>query len=58
MAASIIFAVIAVGHALRAVYEWEAMVGGVAIPVWFSWVAVVIAGYLAVRGWQFAQKAR
>lgn len=56
--ASVLFAVIAVGHALRALYEWEAVVGGVGIPVWFSWVAVALAGYLAVRGFQFAKKAR
>jgi hypothetical protein len=50
---AVIFAVIALLHALRAVYGWEAVLGGVVIPVWVSWVAVVIAGYLAVRGFQF-----
>ena len=58
MIASLLFAIIAVGHAIRAIYEWEAVIGGVMIPVWFSLAAVVIAGYLAVRGWQFAQKTR
>ena len=56
-AVSIVFAVVAVLHALRALYQWEATIGGAIIPVWFSWVAVIIAGYLAIRGFQFAKKA-
>lgn len=56
--ASIIFAIVAVLHALRAFYEWEAVIGDVVVPVWFSWAAVLIAGYLAVRGFMFAKKSR
>ena len=53
-----IFAIIAILHAARAVYGWEATVGDVTIPIWVSYAAVLIAGYLAVRGWQFAEKER
>jgi hypothetical protein len=52
--ASVIFAVVAVGHGLRLVYGWDANIGSVDIPLWVSWAALVIAGYLAVRGWTFA----
>ena len=39
--------VAAIVHLLRAVLGWEASVAGWMVPVWLSWIAVVIAGYLA-----------
>ncbi|MEK7612925.1 MAG: hypothetical protein AAB449_02135 [Patescibacteria group bacterium] len=53
---SIIFGVLAVLHAARLYYQWEAVIGGVEIPIWVSWFALIIAGYLAMRGWMFVQK--
>lgn len=50
--ASVIFAVIAVLHALRLVLRWEAVVGGWAVPVWISGLALVVAGYLAYAGFR------
>jgi len=46
----IIFSVIAVLHLLRIVYGWEAMIGGWSVPMWLSWAAVVVAGYLTYTG--------
>ena len=46
---SVIFAVLAASHAARLYYGWEAEIGGVIVPLEASWVAVGIAGYLAVR---------
>lgn len=43
----VIFLLIAVLHALRLLYGWSAEIGGWMVPMWFSWVALVIAGYLA-----------
>ena len=54
-AASLIFTLLAVGHGARIFYEWPALMGTYVIPMEISWVAVGISGYLAVRGWQFAQ---
>ena len=51
----IIFLVIGLLHLLRAINGWEAVMGGYVIPVWFSWVAVLIAGYLGIRGLQLAK---
>jgi|AntRauTorcE11897_2_1112592.scaffolds.fasta_scaffold02521_11 dolichyl-phosphate-mannose--protein O-mannosyl transferase len=50
--AAVIFSVIGIVHFARALYGWEAMVGGVNIPIWMSWVAVMIAIFLAFRGFQ------
>ncbi len=53
---SIIFAIIAVGHAARLYFGWEAVIAGVEVPLWASWFALVLAGYLAMRGWMFVEK--
>lgn len=45
-----VFAVIAVLHALRLLYGWEAMIGGWSVPMWLSVAAVVFAGWLAWSG--------
>ena len=49
---SILFALIGVMHVLRIFYGWEAVIGGVAVPFWASWVAVFIAFFLAWQGFQ------
>lgn len=43
----IIFSVIAVLHLLRAILGWNAVIGTFSVPMWLSWVAVVVAAYLA-----------
>lgn len=43
----IVFSLVALLHALRLVYGWSAVIGGWEVPMWFSYPAVVLAGYLA-----------
>ena len=45
--AGVIFAVIAVLHLLRILLGWEAIIGGWHVPVWLSWLALVVSGVLA-----------
>lgn len=52
---SVVFGIIAVAHLARVFYGWEAVIADVVIPLWVSWAAVLIAGYLSVRGWQLAK---
>ncbi|MBI2558147.1 hypothetical protein HYW20_02385 [Candidatus Woesearchaeota archaeon] len=47
MLASVIFGIVAVLHLLRSIFSWEADIGGFNVPVWYSYVAVVVAGYLS-----------
>jgi hypothetical protein len=47
---SSIFALIAVLHALRLFYGWKATMEEWTVPVWVSWVGLLIAGYLACQG--------
>ena len=47
----VLFGVIAVLQAVRALNQWPVHVGGFEVPVWVSWVAMVVAGSLCV--WAF-----
>ena len=44
------FLLIGLLHLLRVFYGWEGMIGGVSIPLWASWTALVLAGLLAYSG--------
>ena len=45
-----IFLVITVLQFLRIINSWPAEIATVAVPMWASWVAVLLAGYLAYHG--------
>jgi len=47
---AVLFLVIALLHLLRIIFGWPAQIGGLDIPVWVSWVALVVAGALAYFG--------
>ena len=50
--AGTIFLAIAVLHALRLLRHWEVLIAGWSVPIWVSWVAVVLfgaLGYTAIR---------
>ncbi|MFZ0869377.1 MAG: hypothetical protein WAM90_01495 [Rhodanobacter sp.] len=46
-----IFGAVAVIQAIRAFNQWPVQVGPFSVPVWFSWLALVVAGSLCV--WAF-----
>jgi len=50
----IIFGLVALLQAVRALNQWAVQVGPIAVPVWFSWVALVIAGGLCI--WAFKSR--
>jgi hypothetical protein len=49
-----LFLVMAIVHLLRIILGWHVEIGGLSIPFWVSWLAVVVAGALAYFG--FMQK--
>jgi hypothetical protein len=51
-----IFGVIAVLQLTRAIYGWHAQVATFEVPVWLSWVAAVVAGYLAISAFILLRK--
>ena len=47
----VVFGLIALGHGIRAVLQVPAQLGATPIPMWVSWLALVVAGALCV--WAF-----
>ncbi|MDO8510082.1 MAG: hypothetical protein Q7S15_00465 [bacterium] len=47
---SVIFFLIAVGHAFRAIYGWGVAVNGIVIPLSVSWIGVILGLVLAYHG--------
>jgi hypothetical protein len=47
---SSMFALIALLHALRLFYGWKVTMEQWTVPVWVSWIGLLIAGYLACQG--------
>lgn len=53
---AIAFTVIAIAHLARIIFVLEANVAGYDVPLWVSGAAVMLAGYLATRGFMEAHK--
>ena len=53
----VIFLLIALLHAFRIVFGTEAVLEGWALPMWVSWVAALIAAYLASQGFRLSKKS-
>ena len=53
-----LFLIIAVLHLLRVILGWPARIGGLDIPVWASWLALVVTGGLAYFGFRLSAGAR
>jgi hypothetical protein len=52
---ALIFAIVAVAHAIRLVNRWAVQLGPYSVPVSVSWIGLVIAALISV--WGFAQLA-
>jgi hypothetical protein len=50
-----LFALIAIAHLFRLFTGWEVIVSGYVIPMWISWLGLIIAGGLAVMVWREAR---
>jgi hypothetical protein len=51
-----IFGIVAIVHILRLAFGWPAEIAGWSVPMWVSWVAIVLAGALCI--WAFRLAAR
>jgi hypothetical protein len=54
--AGIIFAVVALLHLARIYMDWPIEIGGWSVPMWISWVGLVVAGGLAFFGLRLAAR--
>ena len=49
--AAVIFGIIALLHLLRSILSWPARIADFDLPLWLSYIAVVVAGYLSWHMW-------
>jgi phosphoglycerol transferase MdoB-like AlkP superfamily enzyme len=52
-----IFSLVALLHLARVVFGWSAVIGGWSVPMWLSWVALIVAGALAYFGFSLARQS-
>ena len=55
LVAALIFLFVAVMHAVRLALGWRVTFCGWPLPTWLSWVALVIAGFLAYEGFKLSR---
>ena len=55
--AGVVFGLIALGHVLRIVFNLSFVVQDIPVPMWASWIAIVVMGYLAYEGFRLARKS-
>lgn len=51
-----VFLIIAILHACRIIFDWGALIAGFRIPLWVSWLAVLLAGSLAIVGFNLEKR--
>jgi hypothetical protein len=47
----------ALAHVLRILLDWSIVIQGLSVPMWASWIAVIVMGYLAYEGFRLARKS-
>jgi len=52
----VIFAVVSLFHLVRIFAEWTLIIGDWSVPKWVSWVALIVAGGLALLGLRLGQR--
>ena len=52
-----IFGIVAIVHILRLAFGWPAQIAGWSVPMWVSWVAIVLAGGLCLWAFRLAARA-
>ena len=54
--AGIIFALVALVHLARIYMDWPVVIGEWSVPIWVSWIGLVVAGGLAIFGLRLAAR--
>lgn len=54
---AVVFSLIAAAHLLRSIFGLAWIVEGRTIPMWPSWLALILGAYLAYEGFRLSQKS-
>jgi len=55
--AGMVFALVALFHLTRIYMDWPAVIGGLAVPMWVSWIGLAVAGGLSYFGLRLAARS-
>jgi hypothetical protein len=47
---AVLFSWMAILHAIRLIRSWEVIIAGTMVPMWISWIGLIITAYLAYAG--------
>lgn len=53
--AGAVFALVAIAHLLRLMFDMQIFLGGFELPMWLSWAGVVVTGYLSYSCFHFSR---
>jgi hypothetical protein len=56
IAAGIIFTLVALFHLVRIYMDWPVVIGDWSVPIWVSWLGLVVAGGLAIFALRLAAR--
>ena len=51
---AVVFLIVAALHLARVIFGWPARIGGLDIPLWASWLALIVSGGLAYFGFRLS----
>ena len=54
--AAVVFGIIALLQLLRSIFNWSAVIGNFNVPLYFSYIAFVVAGYLSWHMYKASKK--
>lgn len=55
LVAGVVFGLVALAHVLRILLGWSIVIQDLSVPMWASWIAVIVMGYLAYEGFRLAK---
>jgi hypothetical protein len=55
---AVLFLIVAALHLVRVILGWPARIGGLDIPLWASWLAILVTGGFAYCGFRLSASAR
>ena len=56
LVSGVIFGAVALLHILRLSLNWSVDLAGWAVPFWFSWIGLIVAGALCIWAFRLAAK--
>ena len=56
LVAGVFFLLVALGHVLRIAFGASVVIQNTSIPMWASWIAVIVMGYLVYEDFRLARK--